>query len=174
MATPHLAGSAVLLLQLHPGWSAKDVKSAIVNTADRPIKNATATGMPFAGTLARGNGRVNVEKANATPLSIDPVSASFGFFNGNVDVSGTLNLAIKNLSGGSQSCSVAVSGPAIVSAPASVAVGAGGTTSLLLTLAGGKSSQTPTGAYTGDVTLTCASATLQVPWFVLVSREGKP
>jgi len=174
MATPHLAGSSVLLLQLHPGWSAKDVKSAIVNTADRPIRNATATGMPFAGTLARGSGRVNVQTATATPLTIDPVSASFGFFNGNVDVSSTLNLAIKNVSGGSQSCTVTKSGPNIVSAPPSIALAGGASTSLTLTLNAGSAKQTPSGAYTGDVTLACGGATLRVPWFVLISREGKP
>jgi len=174
MATPHLAGSAALLLQLHPDWSPKDVKSSVVNTADRPIRNATATGQPFAGTLARGGGRVNVEKAAATPLTIDPVSASFGFFNGNVDVSSTLNLAVKNVSGSSQSCIVATSGPGIVTAPGSIAVAGAASSLLTLTLNAGQADQTPSGAYTGDITLTCTNAPLRVPWFVLISREGKP
>ena len=174
MATPHLAGSSVLLLQLHPGWSPKDVKSAIVNTAARPIRNATATGLPFAGTLDRGSGRVNVKNATATPLTIDPVSASFGFFNGNVDVSSTLNLAIKNVSGSSQACGVAVTGPSIVSAPVSVALSPGGSTLLALTLSGGQASQTPTGFYDGDVILNCSGTILRAPWLVVVDREAKP
>lgn len=174
MATPHLAGSAALLLQLHPDWSPKDVKSSIVNTADRPIRNATATGMPLAGTLARGGGRVNVAKAAAAPLTIDPVNASFGFFNGNVDVSSTLDLTVKNVSGSSQSCIVATSGPGIVSAPGSISVAAAASSLLTLTLNAGQADQTPSGAYTGDITLTCANVSLRVPWFVLISREGKP
>src|SRR6266404_3435458 len=40
MATPHLAGSSAVLLQLHPDWSPDQVKSALANTADRVIKDA--------------------------------------------------------------------------------------------------------------------------------------
>src|SRR6202008_1313515 len=34
MSTPHIAGSAAVLLGLHPDWSAEQVKSALVNRAD--------------------------------------------------------------------------------------------------------------------------------------------
>src|SRR5207249_8909797 len=33
MSAPHVSGSAALLLQLHPGWTAEQVKSALVSTA---------------------------------------------------------------------------------------------------------------------------------------------
>lgn len=174
MATPHLTGAAALLLQLHPGWSAKDVKSAIVNTADLPIRNATATGLPNAGILDRGNGRVNVERATATPLTIDPVSASFGLFNGNVNATSTVTLMLKNVSGSAQNCGVAISGPALVSGPATVGVNAGASTSLTLSLNGGKASKTASGSYTGNVTLTCGATQLRAPWFVLINRQAKP
>jgi hypothetical protein len=35
MATPHLAGSAAVVINQHPDWAAADVRSAIVNTAVR-------------------------------------------------------------------------------------------------------------------------------------------
>jgi subtilisin family serine protease len=42
MAAPHLAGSAAVVRQQHPAWSAAEVRSAIVNTADRGVlKDAT-------------------------------------------------------------------------------------------------------------------------------------
>jgi len=34
MAAPHTSGSAALAVQSHPGWSADDIRAAIVNTAD--------------------------------------------------------------------------------------------------------------------------------------------
>ena len=33
MAAPHIAGAAALLLQRHPGWTPRQVKSALVSTA---------------------------------------------------------------------------------------------------------------------------------------------
>jgi hypothetical protein len=53
-------------------------------------------------------------------------------------------------------------------------VGAGGTASLTLTLSAGNANQVPSGGYDGDVTFTCGSTILRIPWFVLISREGKP
>ena len=37
MATPHLAGSAAVVLGQHPDWPAGPVRSAIVNTADQGV-----------------------------------------------------------------------------------------------------------------------------------------
>ena len=40
MSTPHIAGSAAVLLGLHPDWSPEQIKSALVNRADLVIKDA--------------------------------------------------------------------------------------------------------------------------------------
>lgn len=175
MATPHLAGSAALLLQLHDGWSPSDVKSAIVNTANRPVFDHV-NGTDPVGVLTRGGGRVDLEAANATPLTIDPVSASFGLWEGNKPVSATLDLSIRNVSGSAQSCSVAVTGSTdndgnpIVTAPNLVSVAKDGTATLTLTLDAGRSDRTSSGDYSGDVSLTCGSTELLVPWWVRIDR----
>ena len=40
MSTPHIAGSAAVLLQLYPDWSPAQIKSALVNRADLVVKDA--------------------------------------------------------------------------------------------------------------------------------------
>jgi minor extracellular serine protease Vpr len=174
MATPHVAGSAALLLALHPGWSPADVKSALAQTAKRPVFDHV-TGANPTGVLVRGGGRIDLDAATATPLTVDPASASFGRFTGNKVASGALALAVRNVSGSDQSCAVEVTGSDIVTAsPSGFSLEPGGTASVTLTLDGGKESTTASSDRSGDVELACGSTTLRVPWFVRIDRQGKP
>ena len=77
MATPHIAGSAAVLLQLHSDWSPAQVKSALVNRADLLVKDAI-TGTHDVGPTAQGAGRENLSVAADATTWMDPVSASFG------------------------------------------------------------------------------------------------
>ena len=77
MSTPHIAGSAAVLLQLHHDWSPAQIKSALVNRADLVIKDAT-TGMHDVGPTAQGAGRENLSVAADATTWMDPASASFG------------------------------------------------------------------------------------------------
>lgn len=174
MATPHVAGSSALLLALHSGWSPADVKSALAQTAKRPVFDHV-TGANPTGVLVRGGGRIDLDAATATPLTVDPASASFGRFTGNKVASGTLRLAVRNVSGSNQSCTVAVTGSPIVAAsPSSFSLATDGATSVTLTLDAGKEGTTASGDRSGDVELACSSTTLRVPWFVRIDRQGKP
>jgi len=177
MATPHVAGSAALLLDLHPSWSPEDVKSALANTAARVVTDhVNATVDP--GVLARGGGRIDLDAANAAPVLVDPASASFGSWSGNKDVGGSVALAVRNVSGGAVSCAVSKSpASSIVSASAStLALGVGGSGTLTLTLNAGKANQTGSGDFSGDIVIDCSGGTpdLRVPWFVRIDRGGKP
>jgi minor extracellular serine protease Vpr len=176
MATPHVAGSAALLLDLHPGWSPADVKSALAQTAKRPVFDHV-NGTNPTGVLVRGGGRIDLDAATATPLTISPASASFGKFTGNKVANATLLLAVSNVSSSGQTCSAAVTGPAIVSvSPTAFRLGTGGTTTLTLMLGAGKAgaSGSDDPDRSGDVELTCGSTMLRVPWFVRIDRQGKP
>jgi minor extracellular serine protease Vpr len=174
MATPHVAGSAALLRQLHPDWSPADIKSALVNTARRPVYDHIS-GLNPTGVLTRGGGRIDLEAASTTPLTFDPASVSFGFWGGNKSVSADLPVLVNNVSGAPQTCSVSVSGPSIVSASTtSLSLAAGETTTFTLSLRAGKSSQTPSGDYSGDVEVTCGSTLLRLPWWVRIDRQAKP
>jgi subtilisin family serine protease len=77
MSTPHIAGSAAVLLQLHPTWSPAQVKSALVNRADLVITDSI-TGENAVGPTAQGGGRENLSVAADATTWMEPVSASFG------------------------------------------------------------------------------------------------
>jgi subtilisin family serine protease len=78
MATPHLAGSAAVVLGQHPNWSAAQVRSAIVNTADEGvIKNSNGTTTATDVNLI-GAGRDDLNNAVHAAVALDPVSVSFG------------------------------------------------------------------------------------------------
>lgn len=80
MATPHLAGSAAIVRQQHPGWSASQVRSAIVNTADQNVLKKSGTpSVNFEHDVnVIGTGRENLFAAVNAAVAIDPVSVSFG------------------------------------------------------------------------------------------------
>lgn len=77
MATPHIAGSAAVLLDVHPGWSPAQVKSALVNRADLVVKD-TVTGTHDVGPTAQGAGREDLTFAAVGTTWLSPASASFG------------------------------------------------------------------------------------------------
>ena len=75
MATPHVAGAAALLLQLHPWWTPADVKSALMTTATEDVWTSTAR-TTRAGVLARGAGRIDLSRAGNPGLLLDNSSVS--------------------------------------------------------------------------------------------------
>ena len=156
MSTPHISGSAAVLLQLHPDWSPAQIKSALVNRADLVIKDAI-TGTHDVGPRAQGAGRENLSVSADATTWMDPVSASFG----KVTVSGpaSLDITLYNPTGSNQIFSVSTTkftpdtfggtvsqlynagtfstGDDRITLPASVTVPANGSTTLTVTVNGG-------------------------------------
>jgi subtilisin family serine protease len=77
MATPHVAGSAALLRQLHPDWEPSQIKSALMSTATEGVWLDTAKTQP-APVLGRGAGRIDLTKAGNPGLTFDQASVSAG------------------------------------------------------------------------------------------------
>jgi subtilisin family serine protease len=69
MATPHAAGAALLLAQQHPGWTAPQLKAALM---------ASAQPTPFFTVFDQGAGRVDMARAIAQEVVTTPASVSLG------------------------------------------------------------------------------------------------
>lgn len=69
MATPHVAGLAVLLKQEHPDWTPFEIRAALANTADF-ISDANGTQYDV---YSQGAGRVNIANAIKTPAVLQSI-----------------------------------------------------------------------------------------------------
>nr|MDT0662639.1 S8 family serine peptidase [Micromonospora sp. DSM 115978] len=69
MSSPHIAGSAVLLKALHPGWTPGQIKSALMTTATQDVvkEDLTTPADPF----DYGSGRVDLTVADNPGLTFD-------------------------------------------------------------------------------------------------------
>lgn len=185
MSTPHLAGSSAVLLQIHPGWSPDDVKSALANTSDRVIKDAK-TGTMDVGPTAQGAGRENLTNAAAATILFEPASASFGKISNSVTVPTPFNFTLSNSTGVSQTFSLeaemftpstsaslspfdagsTTSGDSRISFPASLTVPANGTATLTVSINPGLA---PGTVVQGWITLTGSSGPYHFAYFAVVS-----
>ena len=76
MASPHVAGAAALLKQIHPNWTVAQIKSALVLTG-MPV--FTSSNHSSETTSAReGGGFINLPRANDPLVFAAPTGVSFG------------------------------------------------------------------------------------------------
>lgn len=144
MATPHLAGSAALLRQAKPDWSAVQLRSALVNTADRKIIKDLSNTQIITNANVVGTGRVNLLAALASAVTLDPVSLSFGPVPSGSGRAMGRSLTISNTSGAAQTLSLAIVEPqgsgvafSVSGAPITLAAGASTTVSIGMSAAQG-------------------------------------
>jgi hypothetical protein len=76
MASPHVAGMAALLKQLHPDWTPGMIKSAIMTTA-KTEKVYKEDGATLAGPFERGSGRIDPPQAANPGITFDVPAADY-------------------------------------------------------------------------------------------------
>jgi len=144
MATPHLAGSAAVVLGRHPSWPAWAVRSAVVNTADENVlktSNGTCCDLDVNDV---GSGRENLSSAVGASLALDPVSVSFGAVPSGSGQTASKQVTVMNLTGGT----LAVPAPSITGTTgtgvtysvsgASFSLAAGGTATVTVAMSAAK------------------------------------
>jgi subtilisin family serine protease len=100
MATPHLAGIAAVVRGQHSAWTAAQVRSAIVNTADQGVlKNSNGSGTLVTDVNQIGAGRANAWSATLAKVALDPVSLSFGAVPSGSGQSLSSSITLSNLLG---------------------------------------------------------------------------
>jgi minor extracellular serine protease Vpr len=174
MATPHAAGTAALLVQRHPAWTTRQIKSALVSTAGPTWGDTART--TEASVLLAGGGLVNVHAADAPQIFTDPSSLSFG----DVNVSGgaqrrTLLLSVSDAGGGAGTWTTEVrpqsaTSGATISAPGLVTVAPGGTVDVPVSVAA--TADAAAGDDYGFLVLRRGATTRRVPYAFFVTRPA--
>lgn len=76
MSAPHVAGACALLLQEHPNWTPKQIKSALMTTA-KALKNSE---QQWYHTYEQGAGRLQIAEALKADTLLYPNSLAFGMY----------------------------------------------------------------------------------------------
>ena len=171
-SAPHVAGAAALLLERNPGWTAKQIKSALMSTAGPAFEDTAGTSE--ASVLIEGAGLVSLTAAISPRIFTDPQSLSFRYLNVTAGgASRSILVQLSDAGGGAGTWQVelrpqAATAGATISVPSSVALASGGTTTFEAV------AQASGGAAAGDdygfVVLRQGGVTRRIPYAFLVDR----
>jgi minor extracellular serine protease Vpr len=174
MAAPHVSGAAALLLQAHPTWTPRQIRSAVVSTAGPAWGDTART--EEAPVLLAGGGQVDLLRADQPLLFTDPVSLSFGDLNVNRGGrSRALAVQLTDAGGGAGDWAVGVrpqaaTAGASIEADPFVSVAPGGDDRLGVTVRA--NADAAPGDNYGFIVLRQDGTTRRVPYYFAVTRPG--
>ena len=174
MATPHIAGAAALLLQRHPGWTPKQVKSALMSTAGQAFSDTSRK--TEASVLEEGAGLAWLPSADKPLLFTDPQSLSLGELNlATGTPSKQLVVTVSDAGGGDGTWQVqlqpqSASAGATIDVSPSFLLGPGGSAMLTVKVGAGAGAQ-PGDDY-GFLVLKRGSDVRRIPYDFFVARPG--
>ncbi len=138
MAAPHLAGSAAVLRGQNPGWSAAEVRSAVVNTARRGVLKGFADAVPVDDVNIVGAGLEDLLAASNATIALDPVSISFGGVPSGSGQTRQATLTLTNTGSAARTLDLSVgatsAGVAYSVSPATVSIAAGASATVTVTM----------------------------------------
>lgn len=162
-ATPLVAGAAALVKQNHPGWTAAQVKSALVNSTSITVTQDDSGNAVSAQSI--GAGKLDAGAAAAAVVTASPATLSFGEvppLGGPQQIlltnSGAVNVALTI--GGTAAAGVA---PSFSATSLTLAPGASSTITVTLNgvVPGG-------GSYAGTISVTGTGFVLRIPYLFIV------
>ncbi len=170
-SAPHVAGAAALLLQRHPTWTPKQLKSALMSTAGPTFADSGLT--QEASVLVQGAGLVRTGSADVPLIFTDPQSLSFGYLDVNAGAaSRAIAVTVSDAGGGSGSWAAEVH-PQVASPGATVSaapfvLGAGGT--VVVQMTANAAAGAPQGDNFGFVVLRRGGDVRRIPYAFSVTR----
>ncbi|MEO8128277.1 MAG: S8 family serine peptidase, partial [Bryobacteraceae bacterium] len=166
-----VAGAAALIRQAHPSYSARQIKSALSNSAADISDNDGSP--PPARSVAAGSGKLNLPSAIASTLTVEPVSISYGAVNGGLGPPRTITLTNTGQASAGIQLTVkrrdADSAAFVSLSPATFNLPAGQSQNVAVSLSG---SVPPAGLYEGALLVAGGAVPLRIPYRYVVS-DGK-
>lgn len=162
-SAPMLAGAAALVKQKNPGFTALQLRSAVIGTASQTL---TDNGQA-AGITAAGNGLLDAGNAVATTVTTDPAAISFGAIGQTANLPATQRVTVHYSGTTAATLALSLSGsrpPALDKTSLSFTPGSPDQT-VTLTLSG---AVPPAGIYTGTLTIQGGGTAQRVPYLYVV------
>jgi uncharacterized protein (TIGR03437 family) len=184
-ASPLTAGSAALVKQAHPGYTAAQIKSALVNWSNASAVQTDDGAFGYNGFV--GNAPVDVRQIGAglldagaaaqATITATPTTVSFGAVKTGGSLPASQQITIANLGSGAVTLNVAVAqkmsaaSATVTVSPSTLSLGAAGSGTASATITVSITGTVPAvGVYYGSVNVTAIGVSLHIPYLFQVGN----